>query len=282
MVPIWSTLCIPIPGTLPRLQVDGSTASTAFVFDLKPELEDNDPTKPILNKDRHTHNLTSVGEFLKPGDFTAAAHPGAIQAAISSVLSARVQLRNTLEDYNRFQGKMERLIKVYEAAVKAHNDTQARKEKDLEIFSGLKASIFALETFVGAIETQEKGLDDVLDAINEAFPKTVGLSNDVTAPARGIKKAVAAVKSFIKDYGAFTADIAIRAQTLGMETREALTDIEFDNYASSGNSQWIYDLKTSFQEMADTSRSVDKALRAYDGAARSAAQPHWPGAPRPR
>ena len=251
-------------------KVNGLNATTAFEFDLKPEFRDSDPTKPIFNKQRTTFNLTSAGEFLKPGDFTSRrAVPGAIQAGISDVLSARVQLRNTLEDYSRFQDKMKRLIDVYEASVKARNDTQARKEKDLEIFSGLRASIFALETFVGAIETQEKGFDDVLDAINEAFPKSVGLASDVTAPARGIKKAVAAVKSFIKDYGAFTADIAIRAQVLGMETRTDLTDIEFDNYAwSAENAQWLHDLRASFQEMADTSRSVDEALRGYDGAVR--------------
>jgi len=241
-----------------------------FVLSLEQSFSENDPTKPIFNKDKKEYRLSSAGSFLKPEEFAGQrAVPGRIQAAISDVLAARVHLRHTLEDYADFELEVKRLIKLYESSVKAFDDTKARNDKDFDVITALKASMMALEIIKGGLEVGDKSADDIVDALNEAFPKTVGLATDVTAPARGFAKAAAAVGGFIKDYGGYIIDIANAAMGFSIETREALTAIELENIAwSAENAQWIYDLKSTFNDQEDGSRAVDQALRSYDSAIR--------------
>jgi hypothetical protein len=241
-----------------------------FVLSLDQEFKEGDPRNPIFNKESIEYTLSSVGEYLKPEDFTGSRTvPGRVQAGISDVLAARVHLYHTLEDAESFEVEMRRLLKTYESAVDAHDTIWLNTKIDFGTTQALKTIILALDRVKGLAEVLDKSSDDVVDAINEAFPKSVGLATDATAPARGVLKAAASVKNFLGDTGGYFIDTAVAGLEFGIELKEGIFALEQERIAwGAEHDQLIYDLKTAFQDMEDMSRAVDQALRTYDNAAR--------------
>ncbi|MFZ4764991.1 MAG: hypothetical protein ACOYMN_08550, partial [Roseimicrobium sp.] len=88
--------------------------------------------------------------------------------------------------------------------------------------------------------------------------------------ARGVAKTLAAVGLAILDSAEFLSGLTTASMELTLELREVASAIEQERIAwKAENAQMVQDLLSSFREMEDTSRSVDKAARAYEQAARN-------------
>jgi hypothetical protein len=239
-----------------------------FTLSLEQQFFENNPTRPIFEKESAQFELESVKDFLKPEDWAGRRpHPGKLQAGISQLMEARVRLYHALEDYGDFEIEMRRLIRVYESTVDSHNTITNNNKAAFAVNRATKAVLLAMDRAKGMVELLDKSSDDVVDAINEAFPKTVGLATDATAPARGVIKTAAALKAMFGDTGLFWLDTISAGLEYGLETKEGILALEEARISwKAEHAQMIYDLKSAFQDMEDMSRTLDFALRGYQNA----------------
>ena len=216
-----------------------------------------------------TYTVTSNGLFRKPEGYGRRARPGRIQDAISEMMMARLHLHNALEDYSEFGKQFRRLARNYHAAVFAHDDNRKLEVTNAALLGVNDLLQAAWETSVEIIETADLSSDDVVNALVAGFPRSVGLSNDVTAPARAATKAAAAGKKVISFGAKEVINGLMRAANVAMANLERTRAIEAGDIAwKAEHAQLLTDLKAGWEDLEDGTRVIDEALRAYDDAER--------------
>lgn len=199
------------------------------------------------------YTLNARGEVVKPESWTGRrAHPGRLQTAFSRVYAARTTLRIALSDYDALNNDLESLLEAYDAAVDAHRraGTLTRDFNNKATF--LELVILGSEIAAKTSEFASGVCEDAAEAVKEALPRNVGMSNDVTAPARGGILAAAITPKQL-----FSAS-ALRSTSVAKSTEFAIKQLERQLAKDLTQEHWT-------SEQADLIHEVQLTLNQFGG-----------------
>ena len=229
------------------------------------ERENNPDDFAGVNVETVSYTLDSNGMFKKPADWVGRRRqPGALQAAISASMMARLQLSNVLEDHAGFVKEFGSAVRQYRTAYIAHYWERSRAAAFFLDSEFNESNLYKIDDIIEQWDDKiEEAKDEAVSAIIQ-LPYVTGVSSDASGPAR-----LAALE---------TRDAAIETLETGKEEVEDFKRKAEKFWSSYENSQefatsdieWrsehlgmITDLKGSFEELDDISRAVDQAIRAY-------------------
>ncbi len=210
------------------------------------------------------------GDFRRPEEWTGRrASPGRMQTAVSDLLMARQDLFNALYDYDRLKSVMEKQFTLYNSAVEA-------REQTLGITTGLAAAqtlkdllIVFLDASEAAANAAAEGFESAGKAIVEGFPRTNGVSNDVTSGPRAAALASAAASAATSRAAAETAANGKIAAELAQNALDRAADLALAGVEwTHENRQLIYELVETLEGFIGIQGPVDAALRQVDQAER--------------
>ncbi len=111
---------------------------------------------------------------------------GKIQQILENMLREEIGLERDLYAYSDYLGDYETACRRLLNQI----DLIAKKESLQDAITGTRAgintAIVATQTIIGTLQIIGDLAGSISDAVSEAFPTSIGFSNDVTAPARGI------------------------------------------------------------------------------------------------
>lgn len=212
-----------------------------------------------------TYNLSSNGQYKKPADWAGRrSQPGALQAAISASMMARLVLSNTVEDHSTFAMMFGRALRQYRTAYVAHYWERSRSVGSHVIAELHAANLRRLDNQLEALATAIEAEVAALEAAGDAKPTTAGPDNDPGAAAReatAVLVKAARLKSEVLVKGTqFTKDLVEKVfEHWGNGQELATTDIEW----RSEHLGAISELKGTWEDLDDGSRAVDQAIRGY-------------------
>ncbi|WP_411845984.1 LamG domain-containing protein [Roseibacillus persicicus] len=149
----------------------------------------NDVNLPAVTPGKIQLNLprrSSGYGLVAPDSWGERQSPGEIQASIQELVQAEWRVRNAVALYQAQGDDFKQLLRKFElkSGIAADRiEIVSEAHDDRAVLTGAATGAFAA---AGAASLVADFTDDTFDALNEALPKIVGLSNDATAPARGI------------------------------------------------------------------------------------------------
>lgn len=251
---------------------NGQLAPTGTV--INPNNPSQDVEVPAGSSGVVEYTLDGIsGRFRKPDSWSGRrASPGRIQTAVSNELLARQNFFGQLYDFNRQAEVMSLELELYRSALNAHETNISLLTNNQAANATLETVNTALEAVINILEAARNGALGNADALAEAPPRVVGVSNDATSVAR----------SGLKLAGVQTA-AALEATQLVARTQKDINDqiknaldrllvIDQENVSwASENKQMILGLRESLQGFIDQSGGVDATYRQYDQAKRDLA-----------
>jgi hypothetical protein len=215
-----------------------------------------------------SYTLNGNGEFRKPESWTGRrAHPGTIQQAISEVQMARLNLSNALEDYGDFTLNFRRAARNYKAVMEAHSEERKRMVNWAVTAGSIEGVISAIELGFTIYDEIGKVEDLSFKAVDEAIPKVVGLANDAFSAARAAIVSAQATQSGLETTFNIAKEITFTALNTTLTNLERTHERDsFDIAWRAEHLQLVSDLKGTFEELEDGTRTIDMALRAYHDA----------------
>lgn len=233
---------------------------------LAEESNSNPPTEGL--GDAVPYTLNGNGQFRKPTTWSGRrSQPGAIQQASSSVLMARLELSNALEDYNDFVMLFRRAARNYKSVVVAHDDERKRMVRWNAANQSITNIIAAIELGFGIYEEIGKVEEKVVASAAAAPPKVNGMANDLTSSITAAILAAEASQSAVET-GFNIAKLGV-IQGLNTTLAALESDHEFQSFDIAWRAehlQMISDLKDTFEGLEDGTRGIDMALRSYNDA----------------
>ncbi|MEO6475878.1 MAG: choice-of-anchor D domain-containing protein [Luteolibacter sp.] len=139
---------------------------------------------------------------------------GKIQQSLEAMLNEEVGLKGDIDAYTAFLGDYQ----AQTIRLKNQIDMIAKKEGLADKIQGTRAgintAIVVAETAIGIAKIIGNTVDKTATAISEAFPTSIGFSNDVTSIARGIALATAVGANVALDTATEVKDIGTRIAEL--------------------------------------------------------------------
>lgn len=250
------------------VQILGSQVGLAERRDVITLVElDEDPEVPEdAGVETITYNLDSNGQYRKPSSWTGRRRQtGALQAAISELMMARLSLNSVLEDHAGFAGVFATALRNYQTAYDAHYTGRA----DL-IVSASTEFILAkqteyLDNWVTSLGEEAAQIRADALAEVEGTKKVAGTSNDLLDAIRKVRIELA---------GAAAVPLEVnKGRIENIRGALGLIDQYFgyaeqlqglDSAWKSAHLQSVQEVKEAFGALDVASRGVDLALRAYN------------------
>ncbi|MDB6154743.1 MAG: hypothetical protein JWL90_3196, partial [Chthoniobacteraceae bacterium] len=164
--------------------------------------------------------------FSAPSTWGLRRAPGTLQMAIGDMVGAEAELRRGLVNYNNHLAGIQDQIDLLFARSGLQADNIQLLNKQRKTTIGLNAAIGTARAVSIAAAFAANLVEKIADSSAGALPTTVGLSNDVTAPIRGVIRLAGAI-----GYGTLTAagnisEIAAQSLELGKEDVGLSTALE--------------------------------------------------------
>jgi hypothetical protein len=156
----------------------------------------------------------SAYAFQSPTEWGNRTSYGRIQRALEEILREEAALKGDIDAYIAFLGDFETLT----LRLLNQIETIAEKEDIADEITAIRASfntvMVAAETAIGIAQIAESLIGKVSSAVRTAIPRSIGFSNDVLAPARGIVLAASVAAREPINIANSVKDIALRIASL--------------------------------------------------------------------
>jgi len=140
-------------------------------------------TMPVIRTDAYAYQ--------SPAGWGQRTSYGKIQQTLENMLREEIGLERDIYAYQDYLGGYEvacrRLLNQIELIAKK----ESIQDSITGTRAGINTGIVATQTIIGTLSIIGDVVGSIADAISEAFPTSIGFSNDVTSPARGIALAAA-------------------------------------------------------------------------------------------
>ena len=193
--------------------------------------------------------------FVAPASWGTRRAPGEIQLALSDVVQSEARFKQAVLNYDNLVKQIGDQIDL----LQAHYDLRAT---NVQIHNSAQGSIHTLRDIAAVAETTARTLESVITAnedisqiLTEAMPKTVGLANDVTAPARAAVKASFFTVDKVMNFGVLLAEGTAQGTTTAIENirDQAALDVE--------TAQYKYEIQQQLKQVEELVRQ-EAVLRA--------------------
>jgi hypothetical protein len=221
--------------------------------------------------------------FRAPSDWGFRQAPGELQSVISELVQAQAALGYAVGDYDYLVLEIQAAAQALRAQHGLNSATIQVKNHVRDVTLTLNSVLAGLHVVSSSFEAQINITDDVFDAIAEFFPKVVGLSTDVTAPARGaamtggvvsntlftaLKIATDAVIEAIeigRDDLAMQSDLTIEKLGYAVEIQQKLKELEMMMWNEAALRVDVFGKLEAMRQVSDRYRSVlQKGLALVD------------------
>jgi hypothetical protein len=179
-------------------------------------------TSPTLENDSvvTTHNVTiqpsqfvQYNDVWKTGGLGSRPETGELESALQDAQQSWLRMDGIWGDYQVATAKLKQKQRLFDEVVRINQQKLAALGKNQQDVLALQGVILALDTTAAVFDVAADQSQSTADAIAEFFPRSVGLSNDVTSSARGSARLAGAIAK----YGANAASIAATASSGGTE-----------------------------------------------------------------
>ncbi|MGK0189037.1 MAG: hypothetical protein ACI9R3_004854, partial [Verrucomicrobiales bacterium] len=223
--------------------------------------QDGNPTVPSV-----VFSLNAAGEFVKPSTWTGRrTHPGRIQTAISNSLSARLRVRQAADEADNVLGCMVDLLQVYSATVNARNGAVRITNTANDDVDAAQAGILAANVIARVTGLASDTLSLTAEAVTDGFPKVIGFSNDLIAPARGLTRLGFVVAKTVVDALTLIAESTADGLDLKINRLQRQLEVDLESQGwTAENRQLIRDLQVEMAGFQDLRAALDIALRDYN------------------
>jgi hypothetical protein len=212
---------------------DGLTGDAGHYF--------NDDIDKQINPGLNTGNILEVPYpfsaadfgFVAPASWGQRRAPGQIQLALSDLVQSQARLKQALLNYDNLLKRIEDHIDLLEAREDLRDDEIRIRATRAGTVAGLRVVMKAASLTRRHIKEIVDSITDVVDAVVEGVPKSVGLSTDALAGVRGVIRHGKIISTKTLKVGAFVAEGVEEAAKAGIELTEELTarQIEDNNYS---------------------------------------------------
>ena len=212
-----------------------------------------------------SYNLDSNSQFKKPGEWVGRRRqPGALQAAISASMMARLQLSNALEDHASFVREFSVAMRAYRTTYVSHYWERSRTLLATRVTNYLDDLIGDAQDAIKEAEEDLKKKLELESAKADAKPAVGGTTNSINTVAKSVAalmktKAVAEAKAQVETHKTKLGILETRLNRFNEAQELAATDVAW----RSEHLGLITELKGTFETLDDMSRTVDQAIRAY-------------------
>ncbi len=198
--------------------VAADTVSKYFPNDL--ELPNEPAGEITLNLPRQASGYALIA----PEGWEQRRSPGAIQAAVQELVHAQWRTRMAVDAYESQADDFQALLRKFElkSGINSEKIRVAYYTEDRQdLWNTVATTAFAA---AGAADLAADITDDTFDVLQEALPKIAGLSNDVTAPARG---AIGAIKANLSNiFSGISLAAQVTQYRAELEANEAAVELE--------------------------------------------------------
>ncbi len=156
---------------------------------------------------------------------------GKIQQVLEKMLREEVGLERDLYAYSDYLGDYETACRRMLNQIEMIAKKESIQDAITGTRAGINSGIVATETIIGTLSIIGDVVGSIAEAVSEAFPTSIGFSNDVTSPARGIALAAAVaarepinVANGIKDIGIRIAELVRDEVIDSLERKGARVD----------------------------------------------------------
>ena len=181
--------------------------------------------------------------FSAPSFWGQRSSPGALQSALIDMVKADVDVRlasktygGLIDDLRRIEREIKARTVLKNAQLEVNNSSQDTAIKYGALIAGLNATI-------GSIDNAQSAVSSLTEVTIESYPKSAGLSNDVTAPLRGLTR----LANFAGDNVANYTKTAIEAGAAAAETRKEVLDMKQERKIISA--EYDYEIKQQMLEI---------------------------------
>jgi hypothetical protein len=194
--------------------------------------------------------------------------PGRAQQAISEVIRAHARLEQAYIDAQYEASKLDRQVQVFRSYVATGDATWALERDKLIALQTLQTAQFANEMFGQTLEIVNKVSDMYMNALTEAFPRTLiaGLAagGDLTSAARAAVHIANSTKFSVSSAVKYAADFVVKS--LEFATISANQWIDIDQIQIL---DWEQDLKAQAVQLGEELGNVQEQYFAINAALRS-------------
>jgi hypothetical protein len=150
--------------------------------------------------------------FVAPADWGRRRAPGEIQQALSGLVEQQARLQQSQVNYDNLLKQIDDAIDLLEARYGVQRDKIYVKNKVTAEKTTLSGVMWGFKKIQEKLKAASNTSKDVTDATVSSMPTSVGLSCDVTAPARGFCKTLALVGRKVLDLAVTGMDFAVQHQ----------------------------------------------------------------------
>jgi hypothetical protein len=226
---------------LPRLVPGLPSLRDFFSGDDMPENTLTNVTDGVL---RVNYPLSSASYGLTaPPPWGARRAPGELQLALSDLLQSQARLKQAIANYDALIRQIDDGIELMNARFSLQADT-------INIRNRADGKVRTLRAAALGFKVTGKVLQGLVDEVNglsaittESLPKVLGLSNDATAPARGVVKLAAKIGTTVLKIGAGVAEGAAEAAQTAQEDVRRSESIEIET------AQFDYETQQKLKEL---------------------------------
>ncbi len=201
----------------------------------------NDDVDTQINPGLTTANILQVPYPLSAADFGFVAPaswgqrraPGQIQLALSDLVQSQARLKQALLNYDNLIKRIEDHIELLEAREDLRDDEVRIRATRAGTVAALRVVMKAASLTRRHIKEIVDTISDVVEAVVEGVPKSIGLSSDALSGVRGVLRNGKIISTKTLKIGAFVAEGVEEAAKASIELTEELTarQIEDNNYS---------------------------------------------------
>jgi hypothetical protein len=168
--------------------------------------------------------------FRAPADWGMRKAPGELQSVISELVQAQASLGYRVGDYDFLVLEIQQAAQALRAQHGLASATVQVKDHVRKVTLALDSVIAGLHLVSAIFDSQIGITGDVSDAIAEFFPKSVGLSSDVTSPARGAAKTAGTISNGVLQALKIATDAVVEAIEIGKNDLGVQSELEIEKY----------------------------------------------------
>jgi uncharacterized delta-60 repeat protein len=173
------------------------------------------------------YSLATDGyEMVKPPSWTGRRRaPGEIQRNLSDLIQQRTRFQKAMVDYDNLLQQIEDQTALLGSQHRLNREEISLLNESLGTQESLNDAILRARIIQLGLRAAARNAVLVANAVAEMLPKSVGVSPDAMAPARGAIQLAGAVVSEVMNVGADVASIAELDQQQAKESEQARTNI---------------------------------------------------------
>ncbi|HVR37409.1 MAG TPA: hypothetical protein VMS21_16360, partial [Methylomirabilota bacterium] len=211
---------------LPQLVPGLPSLRDFFSGDDMPENTLTNVTDGVL---RVSYPLSSASYGLTaPPPWGARRAPGELQLALSDLLQSQARLKQAIANYDALIRQIDDGIELMNARFNLQAETINIRNLADGTVKTLRAAALGFKVTGKVLQGLVDEVNGLTDITTESLPKVLGLSNDATAPARGVVKLAAKIGTTVLKIGAGVAEGAAEAAQTAQEDVRRSESIEIE------------------------------------------------------